>query len=125
TDQLVRVGPGNVVSTRGQSYARINWYPQPYKSTSVDTTSGSVSPPNALKNTPNSGGGINIESAISSRVSVLSDTTDNVESGVPFPVSPGGHSTSSADALPRNPNMGSSPIPSTSEEAVHFFGSSF
>ncbi|VDO03403.1 unnamed protein product [Rodentolepis nana] len=121
TDQLVRIGPGNVVSTKGQNYARINCYPQPYKSASVDTIAESVSPPNAVKN-----GRTSLGSPISSRVSVLSDTTENVgRNSAHFPVSPGGHSTSSADAVSRNANMSSCPIASNSEEAVHFFGSSF
>nr|CDS33645.2 hypothetical transcript [Hymenolepis microstoma] len=120
TDQLVRVGPGNVVSTKGQNYARINCYLQPYKSASVDTISESASPPNAAKNARTS-----FVSPISSRISMLSDTADNVGSSAHFPASPGGHSTSSADAVSRNANIGSCPIPSNSEEAVHFFGSSF
>lgn len=32
---------------------------------------------------------------------------------------------STVEALTRNLNLGSCPIPSTSEEAVHFFGSSY
>ncbi|KAM7537076.1 hypothetical protein Aperf_G00000059921 [Anoplocephala perfoliata] len=118
TDQLVRVGPGNVVSTRGQSYAKINWYPQPYKSTSFENTSGSASPPNAAVNTAG-------EFAISSRASMHSDTADNVESSGQVPISPSGHSASSVDVPTKNENQGSCPVSSTSEEAVHFFGSSF
>lgn len=97
TDQLVRVGPGTVVSTRGQSYARINWYPQPYKSASIEATSTSTSPPlQALPNAP-SGSGVQGESAISSQVSMLSDGTDNAEIGGHVPISPDGHSTSSGE----------------------------
>ncbi|VDM30195.1 unnamed protein product [Hydatigera taeniaeformis] len=177
TDQLVRVGPGTVVSTRGQSYARINWYPQPYKSASIEATSTSISPPlQALPNPP-SVSGVQVESAISSQVSMLSDGTDIAESSGRAPISPDGHSTSSgfcevpvddwrSSQMVRQPtapfgwffpplepcfvkgtsenlllilhfitstvevpmgnlNLGSCPIPSTSEEAVHFFGSSY
>lgn len=91
TDQLVRVGPGNVVSTRGQSYVRINWYPQPYKSASIEDTSGSASPPNAAVNNAS-------EAAISSGVSMQSDTAYNAESSDQAPVSPDGHSASSGQS---------------------------
>lgn len=85
--QLVRVGPGNVLSTRGQSYARINWYPQPYKPASGETPPDSTSPPPQPPT--------QIGSAISSRNSVLSDSLDNPEGGQPAPVSPSGNSASS------------------------------
>lgn len=83
-ERVVRIGPGNSVSVGGHSYARINWHPQPYKSTSTDT-----SPPPFKE-----GGDVHADNAISSRISMISDI-DNAESVRTMPVSPSAHSASS------------------------------
>uniref|UniRef100_A0A5K3FL26 Rho-GAP domain-containing protein n=1 Tax=Mesocestoides corti TaxID=53468 RepID=A0A5K3FL26_MESCO len=111
TDQLVRVGPGNVFSTKGQSYSRINWFPQPYKSTSTEASS----PPPEIPTSR-----VSVDSTTSSKLPLLSDT-DYLPAA---PISPGGHSTSS-DAQIGDQTHASCPTPATSEEGFHFFGSSY
>lgn len=73
-EKVVRIGPGNSVSVGGHCYARINWNPQPYKSSSTE-----ASPPAPLYRTEKYLDNVHI----SSRTSMLSDTenADSAKSG--------------------------------------------